>query len=341
MDVQLGDAESVFPCRNGCSYGFHGGGFIKRIRLILMAISFLAWCAIPLPGTCGEPSVSPVPALAGQWITALTAGTDGIWVGTATGQVTFLRPTGEVVRTYGPSDGLPPGKVNSVAVQDGAVYAGSEQGVAVLDGAAWKIIPSAEGKPLKNVFLRAETTGKGLWAGALDLSGGLLRLEGKRWQIYGGRGAGLMNHIQAFAFQGDTVWLGSVSSGVFSKKGDEFRTFRAKDGLPSGTVYALEIFGESVWAGTSAGPARYAAGKWTAYRKMPSLPLSAVFCLASAPDALYLGGPEGLVRHRKGKFEPFAGTDPSRKIGRVNALLFHEGVLYEGGTDGLLRIEGW
>jgi hypothetical protein len=213
--------------------------------------------------------------------------------------------------------------------------------LAFLDGGAWKIIPSAERKTLKNVFLRAEPGGKGLWAGAVELSGGLLRLEGDRWRFLGGSGLGLMNHIQAFAFQGDTAWLGSVSSGVFSKRGDEFRSFRAKDGLPSETVYALEVFEGTAWAGTSAGPARLMDGRWTAYPKSLSLPLSAVFCLAAGPDALYLGGPEGLVRHREGRFEPFPGTDPAGKIGRVNALLFHEGALYVGAADGLLRIDGW
>jgi ligand-binding sensor domain-containing protein len=151
-----------------------------------------------------------------------------------------------------------------------------------------------------------------------------------------------MNHIQAFAFDGDTAWLGSLSSGVFSRKGDdELRPFRAKDGLPSETVYALEMFGGAVWAATSRGPARHGEGRWTAYPASESMPLSAAFCLAAGPEALYLGGPEGLVRHRDGRFEPFHGSDPSRKVGRVNALLFHEGALYVGATDGLLRIEGW
>lgn len=288
-----------------------------------------------------EVSVAPVPALNGQWITALTAGAGGIWTGTAGGQVIFLRGGEQAGRAFGASDGLPAGKVNSLAVLDGAVYAGTEQGLGFHNGSSWRIIPSAEGKTLKNVFLRADMDGNGLWVGAVEMSGGLLRMEGDRWRFLGGRGIGLMNHIQAFAFQGDTAWLGSISSGVFSRKGDDLRSFRAKDGLPSGTVYALEAFGGSIWAGTSAGPARYADGRWTAFPKSASLPLSSVFCLAAGPDAIYLGGPEGLVRHRAGRFEPFPAGDPAVRIGRVNALLFHEGVLYVGAADGLLRVEGW
>lgn len=290
---------------------------------------------------CREVSVTPVPDFNGQWVSALSAGEGGIWAGNAGGQVTFLRAAGEVVRTYGPADGVPPGRVNSLASLEGTVYAGTEQGLGYHDGTSWKIIPSAEGKTLKNVFLRAETEGKGLWVGAVEMSGGLLRLEGGRWRFLGGRGVGVMNHIQAFAFQGDTAWLGSISSGVFSRKGDDLRSFRAKDGLPSGTVYALEVFGGNVWAGTSSGPARYADGRWTAYPKSASLPLSSVFCLAAGPDAIYLGGPEGLVRHREGRFEPFPAGDPAVRIGRVNALLFHEGALFVGSAEGLLRVEGW
>jgi ligand-binding sensor domain-containing protein len=253
----------------------------------------------------------------------------------------FLRGGGQAGRSYGRADGLPPGKVNSLAVLEGKVYAGTEHGFGVFDGASWRGVPSAEKKSLRNVFLRAEPAGRGLWVGAVDLGGGLLRLEGDRWQFLGGRGVGLMNHIQAFAFEGDTAWLGSVSSGVFAKKGDELRTFRSKEGLPSETVYALEAFGGTVWAGTSKGAARYAEGRWTSYPKSPSIPLSAVFCMAAGPETLYLGGPEGLVRHSRGRFEPYPSGDPALRIGRVNALLFHEGALYVGAADGLLRVEGW
>jgi len=305
--------------------------------LILALLSF----AGPPRGECKEVSVSTVPALSGQWVTAVSSGVGGIWVGNAAGQVTFLRATGEVVRTYGPADGVPPGRVNSLASLDGTVYAGTEQGLGFHDGTSWRIIPSAEGKTLRNVFLRAETGGKSLWVGAVEMSGGLLRLEGGRWRFLGGRGVGLMNHIRAFAFQGDAAWLGSISSGVFSRIGDDLRSFRVKDGLPSGTVYALEAFEGSIWAGTSAGPARYADGRWTAWPKSASLPLSSVFCLAAGPDAIYLGGPEGLVRHRGGRFEPFPAGDPDVRIGRVNALLFHEGGLFVGAAEGLLRVEGW
>lgn len=302
---------------------------------------FFLGFAFPSSGICREPAVSVIPVFSGQWITAIAAGEGGIWVGTAGGQVTFLRSTGQADRTYGAAEGIPLGKVNSLAVLGGNVYAGSEQGLALLDGTAWKVIPSAEKKTLKNVFLRAEPGGKALWAGAVELSGGLLRLSGDRWQFLGGGGVGLMNHIQAFAFEGETAWLGSVSSGVFSRKGDAFLPYRAKDGLPSETVYAVEAFGGTVWAGTAAGPARFGDGKWTAYPRTPSLPLSAVFCLAAGPEALYLGGPEGLARHRDGRFEPFPAGDPARRIGRVNALLFHEGALYVGAPEGLLRVEGW
>lgn len=294
----------------------------------------------PCRGICKEPSVVVLPSLSGQWVTAVAAGEGGIWAGTAGGQVTFLPGGVRTGRTYGPAV-LPPGKVNSLAVAGGKVYAGSEGGLSVLDGSSWKIIPSAEKITLKNVYLRAEPGGGALWACAVELSGGLLRLSEGSWHFLGGAGAGLMNHFQAFAFMGETAWLGSISSGVLSRKGGEVRTFRAKDGLPSETVYALEASEGTVWAGTSAGPARFADGRWAPFPKGPAQPLSAVFCMAAGTDALYLGGPEGLVRYREGRFDPFPAADSIPRVGRVNALLFHEGALYVGASDGLLRIEGW
>jgi len=251
----------VSAIRDNGSHGFPGGVPIVCSRLFFILILTLLPFTFPPRGACGEPSVSRLAALENQWVTAVEAGGGGIWVGTAGGRIAFLRPGARNGSAYGPADGLPPGKVNSVAVLGGKVYVGTERGFGVFDGSSWTVIGSAEGKTLVNVFLRAEPDGKALWAGAVNLSGALLRLEGERWKFLGGRGKGLLNNIQAFAFLGDTAWLGSVSSGVLSMNGDRLRAYGRGEGLPPGTVYALEPFAGTVWAGTAGGAARYAEGK--------------------------------------------------------------------------------
>lgn len=150
-----------------------------------------------------------------------------------------------------------------------------------------------------------------------------------------------MNHVRAFAFQNEAVWMGTTNSGVYRRTEDEFRAFTSKDGLPSSSIYSLEIFAGTVWAGTADGAARYEEGRWKAFPPSYAFPLSAVFCLEASPEALYLGGREGLLRYRSGRFERFSAGKASRSIGRVNALLYYRDALYAGTSSGLYIVRGW
>jgi ligand-binding sensor domain-containing protein len=251
----------------------------------------------------------------------------------------LVSPSGRVERTVGASRGLPSDAVKSIAAFRGKVYVGTDAGLGVSDDGSWNILTRAAQTDLKNVYLRAEPGGKALWAGAVNLGGGLLRFDGSRWEFMGGKNRGLLNNVKAFAFQDDAAWLGTSTSGVCRLAGDAFGQFRTADGLPSANVLALEAFGGAVWAGTSAGAARYENGRWTPFAAATGFPLKVVFCAAASPTALYLGGRGGLVRYRAGRFETFAQEGAS--LGDVNALLWAEDTLYAGTSRGLFLLKGW
>lgn len=281
--------------------------------------------------------------LPSDWVTALASGDGGIWAGTLDGGLARLSPSGRVDRVYGTRDGLPSMKITSLSFYGGVLYAGTGDGLGVFDGFSWNAVREAGNVLLRNVVIRTDPSGGMLWLGAVNTSGGLLRFDGKTWQNLGGEGRGPLNHVQAFAFQGDAAWLGSMNSGVYRRTDADFQYFVTESGLPSANVTSLETFEGAVWAGTSLGPARFESGRWVSFRSPGVFPLSAVFCLAASPKALYLGGREGLVRYRDGRFEMLRATidDSPLVVGRVNALLVRGDTVYAGTSGGLLEITGW
>jgi hypothetical protein len=294
------------------------------------------------PGQAADVSViNRASGLPADWVTTLAAGDDGIWAGTVSGGAALITPQGMVKRVYGTRDGLPSPKIVSIASFGRKVYVGTDAGIGVYDGSTWEILQKASGRLLRNVYMEAKPDGLQLWVGAVNTNGGLLHLTGTGWQFAGGAGRGLMNHVRAFAFQNEAVWMGTTNSGVYRRTEDEFRAFTSKDGLPSSSIYSLENFDGTVWAGTAAGAARYEEGRWKAFPPSYAFPLSAVFCLEASPEALYLGGREGLLRYRSGRFERFSAGKASRSIGRVNALLYYRDALYAGTSSGLYIVRGW
>lgn len=281
--------------------------------------------------------------LPSDWVTALAAGDGEVWAGTLDGGLARLSSSGKVDRVYGTRDGLPSPKITSLAMYGGSLYAGTGDGLGVFDGFSWNAVREAGNVLLRNVLLRTDPSGGMLWLGAVNTSGGLLRFDGKTWQNLGGEGRGPLNHVQAFAFQGDAAWLGSMNSGVYRKTEADFQYFVTEAGLPSANVTSLEMFEGAVWAGTSLGPARFESGRWVSFQKPGVFPMSAVFCLAASPKALYIGGREGLVRYRNGRFELLRAKidDSPLVVGRVNALLVRGDTVYAGTSGGLLEIKGW
>lgn len=277
--------------------------------------------------------------LPSDWITCLAAGGDTLWAGTGDAGVAALSPAGRVERTFGAGGGIPSARAISVAVFGGKVFLGTDKGIGIYDGRSWESLGSVARVNLGNAFLRAEPGGGALWAGAVNLAGGLLRYDGTRWSFMGGKNRGLLNHVQAFAFTDGEAWLGSSTSGIYRLSGDAFDQFRAGSGLPSANTICLETFRGALWAGTSAGAARRENGRFVPYTRGGGFPLKAVFCMAASPEALYLGGREGLVRYRAGRFETFVREGVS--LGRVNALLWRDGTLYAGTGRGLFLIRGW
>jgi hypothetical protein len=179
------------------------------------------WCLSPVQAA-DVSLVNRASGLPADWVTTLAADDSGIWAGTVSGGAALITPQGLVKRVYGTRDGLPSPKIVSIASFGGKVYVGTDAGIGIFDGGTWEILQEASGRLLRNVYMEAEPDGVRLWAGAVNTSGGLLHLTGTGWQFAGGAGRGLMNHVRAFAFQNETVWMGTTNSGVYRRTKNEF-----------------------------------------------------------------------------------------------------------------------
>ena len=264
-------------------------------------------------------------------VRAIVADRQGAWVGVGS-WVAHISPLRRVVRSYGPSDGLPGGRIFSLALFQEKVYAGTESGLAVLDGNRWRVLPKADRFSLSNCYLRTEPGGKWLWVAAVNTNGGLLRFDGERWEFLGGEGRGPLNNVRAIVFEGDSAWLGTLGSGVYRRSGTGIQYFKTRDGLPASTVGSIEAFGGAIWAGTSKGLARFENGRWGA---VAGSPLPSVSAMAASPTSLFVGGPNGLFRYGSGTFHPIPFGEAAGGEKPVTALAYSDGVLYAGTPRGL------
>ncbi len=87
-------------------------------------------------------------------------------------------------------------------------------------------------------------------------------------------------------------------------------SFTASDGLPDNKVLAVRADGDSIWAGTEKGLARYQDGKWTTFGVREGLPHAVVLSLDVCPQTgdLWIGTMGGLARFSAGRIDAFRQT---------------------------------
>lgn len=276
--------------------------------------------------------------LPSNWVTALAAAPEGkLWVGTGNAGVYLLDPATGRGKGYRASDGVASDEVTSIALFGGKVYAGTASGLSVFDGVEWSTMTAIGSVTLRNVRLGASPDGKELWACSLYLAGGTVRFDGTRWEFMGGKGRGLFNDIQGFAFLPGGVVMGSGSGVPYLHAGGEVKSIA--EGLPPGNVFSVAAARETLYLGSSRGLFRY-DGKWEEVSLPPGFAGAPVFALATADGAVIAGSNTGLVKIAKGS----AGT-VTRATGfpasRVTSIAVAGDVVAAGTARGLVLVNKW
>jgi signal transduction histidine kinase/ligand-binding sensor domain-containing protein len=108
-----------------------------------------------------------------------------------------------------------------------------------------------DGLAQDSVYVVHDPGDDSVWAGTL--SGGVSHLRNGAFETFSVATGLVSNSVRAIASHGGTMWFGTPD-GVSRRAGGEWRSYRARDGLPSNDVAALLVDRDgNVWAGTSAG----------------------------------------------------------------------------------------
>lgn len=120
---------------------------------------------------------------------------------------------------------------------NGALWVGSNRGLARWHNGVWTWWQEAKGRRIRNIRCMAEDGAGGLWFGT---SGdGLGRLTAEGVSFYG-RAEGLLNeYVWALLPSSGGLWIGTAGGGLVRLEGERFFAFRAQTEFPSQTICGL------------------------------------------------------------------------------------------------------
>ena len=272
-------------------------------------------------------------------ISSLLVSENRLYVGTR-GMGLFLHDLkGGQTRRITRSDGLPSDDVTSLAKFRGKVYVGTSEGIGVAEGTAWSVLREGGNVRLNNTFLSVSPDGGELWAGAVYLTGGTVRFDGKDWAFIGGEGRGLFNTINSFAFFPGGVILGVQSGAVYVRKGDVIEALGK--GFPQANVFAVAERGGTIYAGTSKGLFVWRGDRWEKAIVPEPIADAAVYAFVRSGADLFVGGRSGLLLlDRNGNTRILSG-ERGIPAGAVTALTEEGGTIYAATEQGVAMIREW
>lgn len=255
---------------------------------------------------------------------ALSAGTGAdastLWVGTRLAGL--VRVQEEPWVAFDSACGLPADQVFSVLEAEGpggdpAVWLGTSEGIAVLEGGAVRTFGAGSGLPPGQVHALAAFPGADgrprVWASLIGR--GLWRLDGGRWSRAEATPAFRRDDTGTLLSTRDEkgtaeLWVGSERSGVARLANGTWSSWRSAEGLPSDSVTALlathGATGRTVWVGTRGGGLAEIAGDRVVavHDRSGGLPNNHVLALAEVEVGgrreLWAGTRGGLARRPLG-----------------------------------------
>ncbi len=233
------------------------------------------------------------PSLHENSVFCLMVARDGaLWIGTEGGGL--IRYSKGQFRSWTTRDGLSNDFVRSL-VQDaqGAIWAGTDNGLLRLDGDHFVRVDGVAGVPALAVHSVFQDRSGRVWVGGSKL----LRLEGGKSAEYTLSGEASQNRVKSILqTQDGTLWVGTVSG--LNRMAPSRGKFERVPGI-SGTVRVLRQTPDGVlWIGTiGQGAFQYSAGKLTQITAPSSLPSNTVLNLfEDSENNLWIGTQTGMVR---------------------------------------------
>lgn len=164
---------------------------------------------------------------------------------------------------------------------DGTLWVGTGNGLAIKSGAEWEIYdPATYDLPFYNVDDIVEDQNGDKW---LATGGGLIHFDGENWTLFDPSNSALPAYqVRALAVDGQNhLWIGTEFGLARLSAGDWTNYSAAVDGLPSDVILTLACDSAGqVWVGTQNGLATYNGQTWQSWNHDNSdLNASTIFSL--------------------------------------------------------------
>ncbi|MEQ8265328.1 two-component regulator propeller domain-containing protein [Pseudohaliea sp.] len=295
-------------------------------------------------------------------ITSITESSDGsIWIATINGGLNRFDPTSRKFESFFASSASNSPISNDIysvyADTQGGIWIGYEGAISHLDPRTMSyrhlVYEQDLGRSLGLVTSFAENEAGDIWVSTTEA--GLLqidsRLEIKRRQVLESTGTSASRRIQPsqVAFNGDELWVGTLSNGLFmletgSGKLTQYTSSKGLTRLPSDTVYDIYFDDQSnLWIGTNSGLA-ILNSKRTEIQIYSSedsnLPAARITSIAQTRDGTYwIGTFFGLSKARRSYFTKYTEENFGLSNASVNAFaMTGDGSIWVGTDDGLNRL---
>ncbi|HEY7099973.1 MAG TPA: two-component regulator propeller domain-containing protein [Terriglobales bacterium] len=174
---------------------------------------------------------------------------EGLWVGTDKGLNRIVR--NKVVATYTTANGLSGAQINAISISEhGTVWVGTDRGLDRFDGSRFRPAPASESAP-SAVLALAPSQGHGLFVSRDNLAVDcVMPRENVRCPLD-------INHpLDAYFVDNvhDTVWMGTLGSGLLRWKNGTITHIRIRDGLYDNRIYSILDDGKgNFWMASSKG----------------------------------------------------------------------------------------
>ena len=277
----------------------------------------------------------------------LPTGDGALWIGTNGGLV--RRTAGGRLERLSIDDRLSREMVLSLTEdRNGHLWVGTARGLDRLRAGAFVTWSVAEGLPGPHVWAVHEDPQGRLWVGTNQ--GGAATLSASGSERLPPSPGGLLSHaVYSIASTADTLWFGG-DRGLSRRRGGTWRSWTARDGLPSDAVLALLAGRDgTLWVGTHQGLVEWRDGPVRTYGRADGLGANVVrVLLEDRHGDLWIGTNGGGVSrlHREGPGLPEKLETWSLKDGLSGPLVLSlleddDGTLWVGTDgDGLSRWHG-
>ncbi|HET9317175.1 MAG TPA: two-component regulator propeller domain-containing protein [Vicinamibacteria bacterium] len=258
-----------------------------------------------------------------------------LWLGTEDGLFRREAAGAPLVRQAG----LPSEIVSSLAALDGALYVGTERGLARVADGAVTAFTMRDGLSHHRIWTLATDSDRNLWIGTDG--GGLDRLAGGRITSFSTRNGLTNDYVWALLEDREkSLWVGTNGGGLNQLRRGRLVPLTTREGLPSDFVWgALRTREGSLLVATEErGVAQVRDGAVSSFVPFEAVRDRVRALLEDTQGRIWIGADSGLFRHEGGRLRaiPFPGRSP-----RVTALAEDpSGTIWVGCDAGLWTVDG-